>query len=384
MVGRTSGGAQVQIALLAKALALKGHDVVVIDPFSNGGDFVTPEGVRLLTVPGWNNGLPGLRMFTNRLPALYKLFRAQKADFYYVRTRAYVHLANYLAARKTGGKLIVAVASDIDVQSYGNQYRNEYKGSLSLFNYLGVNLPNDIATKFLQRNADIVLLQHAGQNSNLESARGRVMVFPNIIDKTNVPKASQPAQDYFVHVGSLSILKGADNLYRLVNMVKDNLPIVVVGQPNDSKSEGILQKLKEKRNVVLRGRLSHAETLEVIANAKALINTSNFEGFPNIFLEAWASGVPVISLNVNPGDVFNRYPLGVYCEGDFSKMKAAMEANGRDEIDKEQVTSYIDHYHDFSTAADRLLALLTAPAATPSNKKSRTVAGAGSFENQYL
>ncbi len=382
MVGRTSGGAQVQIALLAKALALKGHDVVVIDPFSNGEDFVTPEGVRLLTVPGWNNGLPGLRMFTNRLPALYKLFRAQKADFYYVRTRAYVHLANYLAARKTGGKLIVAVASDIDVQRYSQQYRNEYKGSLSLANYLGVNLPNDIATKFLQRNADIVLLQHAGQNSNLESARGKVAVFPNIIDKTKVPTASQPAKDYFVHVGSLSMLKGADNLHRLVNLVNDSLPIVVVGQANDSKSEIILQKLREKKNVILRGRLSHTETLEVIANAKALINTSNFEGFPNIFLEAWASGVPVISLNVNPGNVFNRYPLGVYCDGDFTKMKAAMETNTVDEMDKEQVRSYIDQYHDFSTAADRLLTLLTAPAAMPTDKKTRSVAG--SFENQLL
>jgi hypothetical protein len=28
-----------------------------------------------------------------------------------------------------------------------------------------------------------------------------------------------------------------------------------------------------------------------------------------IFLEAWATGVPVISLNVNPGEVFTRYEL---------------------------------------------------------------------------
>jgi len=56
-----------------------------------------------------------------------------------------------------------------------------------------------------------------------------------------------------------------------------------------------------------------------------VINTSNFEGFPNIFLEAWATGVPVISLNVDPGNVIKKRRLGICCEGSLERMKAAIE-----------------------------------------------------------
>ena len=356
--GKTTGGAQVQIALLAKALAMKGHEVVVIDPFSNQGSFVTPEGVRLLDVPGWNKGLPVLRMFTHRLPALYKMFLAQKADFYYVRTRAYVHLASYLAAKKIGGKFIQAIASDIDVFSYKNQYRYEYKGSFNLAKYLLVNLPNDVVLKYLLRKADYVLLQHAGQNINLGKAEGKVVLFPNIIDSANVPKAVRPAKNYVIYVGSLSMLKGADILDQLTDITSSANPVMIVGQPNDAKSTTIYAKLTQKKNVVATGRLSHTEALQLIAESKAVINTSNFEGFPNIFLEAWASGVPVISLNVNPGDVFNHYKLGICCHGDIRKMKAAIEGSEIDQVRQEELLSYIAQNHDFETAADRFLEAL--------------------------
>ena len=51
--GKTEGGAELQISLLARALALKGHEVVIIDPYSSES-FVSQEGIRLINVPDWN------------------------------------------------------------------------------------------------------------------------------------------------------------------------------------------------------------------------------------------------------------------------------------------------------------------------------------------
>ena len=135
-----------------------------------------------------------------------------------------------------------------------------------------------------------------------------------------------PSRDYFVHPGALNICKGSQNLNQLINSLDKNISIVIVGQPNDKKSKKIYKRFQKMENVVLTGRLKHKETIQLIANAKALINTSNFEGFPNIFLEAWAVGVPVISLNVNPGNVFNKYNLGIFCGGDLNKMKKSIES----------------------------------------------------------
>jgi glycosyltransferase involved in cell wall biosynthesis len=164
--------------------------------------------------------------------------------------------------------------------------------------------------------------------------------------------------DYFIHVGSLTVLKGSVNLLQLVRKIDKKNKIVIVGKPKDRRSEKIYKELGKFENVTLKGAVDHRQTIEIIANAKALISTSNFEGFPNIFLEAWATGVPVISLKVNPGNVIKKHRLGIYCEGDLEKMKTSIESNATDCIDGNNLTSYVYEYHDFHTAADRFLNLI--------------------------
>jgi hypothetical protein len=124
--GTTIGGGELQMALLAKSLAKEGHQVIIIDPFSNES-FTTQEGIEIQHVSAWNKGLPILRIFWYRIPALYRLFVKQKADYYYVRMRSYFNLPSYMAARKTKAKFLLALASDIDLLSLKNKYKYGYK-----------------------------------------------------------------------------------------------------------------------------------------------------------------------------------------------------------------------------------------------------------------
>ena len=49
-----------------------------------------------------------------------------------------------------------------------------------------------------------------------------------------------------------------------------------------------------------------------LANAYALINTSIIEGFSNTFLEAFASGTPVITVSsVDPDNIIAKNKLGI-------------------------------------------------------------------------
>jgi glycosyltransferase involved in cell wall biosynthesis len=352
--GQTPGGGELQIALLAKALALKGHEVVIIDPYSNES-FVTEEGVKLINLPDWNKGPKGIRLFLYRIPALKKILVEQNADYYYVRMRAYLHLIPYLASKKTKGKFIIAMAHDLDVSGFRKKFKYKYKTNFNLFKFFTLELPNDLVFNYLLKRSDYIILQHSGQMLKPNSVKGKVIIFPNIFDFRNLPAIENSSEDYFIHPGTLTILKGASNLYQLINILDKKNSIVVVGQTGDNKSKTIYNCLNKKENVVMKGRLNHGKTIQLIGNAKALINTSNFEGFPNIFLEAWATGIPVISLNVNPGNVLNKYNLGICCDGDLNKMKECIESGVTDNIDKKRLVDYVTEFHDFSTAGDRFL-----------------------------
>jgi glycosyltransferase involved in cell wall biosynthesis len=355
--GKTIGGGELQIAVLAKALAMAGHEVVVIDPFSNES-FITDEGVKLLPVPDFHKGLRGLRLFLYRIPALWKIFKEQKADYYYICMRFYLHLIPYFAAKKTGGKFILAIASDLDVLSAGKKFKYSYKPGLDLFDYLTVRVPGDLVFNYLLKKSDLILLQHSGQKLPSAFIKGKVAIFPNLINLNTLPIAGNNSKDYFIHVGSMTILKGADKLYELIKSIDRKHTFIIVGQPRDSQAKAIFENLAKIENVIVKGRLSHKETLQLIANAKALINTSYYEGFPNIFIEAWATGVPVISLRVNPGNVFNKYNLGVCCDGNLERMKVCIESDETIRLDKDRMVAYVKEFHDFNTASERFSSIL--------------------------
>lgn len=356
LIGQTQGGAELQISLLAKSLAMKGDEVVIIDPFAESS-FRTSDGIQVLNVPNWNKGIRGLRFFIYKIPSLFKLFKEQNADYYYVRMRYYLYLIPFLISKRTRAKFILSIACDLDVLSIYKKYKYEYKGNIGLFKFLTLSLPNDLVFKYLLNNADIVVFQHKEQQELAGKLSNKSFVFPNIIDLKNFPLFENRSGLYYIYVGSLTLLKGSDIFLNLVNKLP-NIPIVIVGQPRDQKSALIFEELKKYPNVVLKGWLNHQDTIQLIAKAKALINTSHYEGFPNIFLESWALGVPVISLNVNPDNILNKYQLGICCEGDLQKMQEYIESSFTDKFLKENLMSYVSTFHDFESSALRFTSLL--------------------------
>ncbi|MBS1921527.1 MAG: glycosyltransferase family 4 protein [Bacteroidetes bacterium] len=361
--GKTKGGAELQIALLAKALALNGHEVVIVDPYSKES-FVTAEGIKLVNIPDWNKGIRGLRFFTNRVSALRKKLEEQKADYYYVRIKSYLHLIAYRACRKVNGKFIIALASHFDTLGIWEKFKNDRKAKFPLWELLSNGIPNYFAYKYLFKKADFIVLQHSGQNVRHQGfkKKNKIFVFPNIIEYKCIPKGKENPANYFVFVGSLTVLKGSINLFKLLGILDESCHIVVVGQPGDKRSKRIVEALCGKTNISFTGRVDHLQALKFISESKALINTSNFEGFPNIFLEAWASGIPVISLNVNPDNIINKNNLGVYCDGDILMMKHCIQTWNTGKFSKENMISYIKKFHDFSTAGERFLENLNAEA----------------------
>ena len=145
------------------------------------------------------------------------------------------------------------------------------------------------------------------------------MIFPNLLDKTELPDKPGIASDSFIYVGSLDKRKGFAEFYDLVEKAPSH-QFTIIGRARDKTGLYYLEKLKSFKNVALLGRLNHKETLEQINISKALISTSPMEGFPNTFIESWACGKPVLSLYVDPGNVIVKENLGFYANGNINSL----------------------------------------------------------------
>jgi glycosyltransferase involved in cell wall biosynthesis len=68
--------------------------------------------------------------------------------------------------------------------------------------------------------------------------------------------------------------------------------------------------LQAQPNIEFLGKVAPQKAQQIIADAAMLLSTSDAEGFPNTFLEAWSSGTPVISLKIDPNRIIERQELG--------------------------------------------------------------------------
>jgi glycosyltransferase involved in cell wall biosynthesis len=341
--GATIGGSELQCALLAKALTRGGHEVVVLDSQITE-DFITEDGIKVFCIKGWNNGIRIIRIFTHRLPGLYSSMKNQKADIYYCRMRDFINILAFWAARKNNAKFILAMASDLDALGFRERlkyfYIPNFKGLWWFFS--GVLI--EIIHPWVLRNSDFVFVQHEGQRQILFKKHISSILFPNLIDLSKISVFSASEHKDFIYVGALDKRKGFAEFFEVVKKASLHT-FKVIGAPRDKTGRLFYDQLKSFPNVTLLGEMNHADTLYQIANSRGLISTSPMEGFPNIFIEAWACGIPVLSLFFDPGGVIQKEELGEVANGNFDLLVNLMNLNKNTYSFSLKAKAYVDQNH---------------------------------------
>ncbi len=284
------GGAERFQWLLARALTDAGWSVVVgvRDGIAPGQEQVI-DGVRFV---GMKNG--------NFILAWWKFLDDQKPDWWFWRAADPLWAVLLSVARLRGVRTIFSAAYDTDVLPRTALFRRKRWWPLYAWG-LG--------------RVDRIFVQHSGQFQNLStSLKAKAQVLPGLVAIPERVKARKERGDYMVWVASLRPHKRPDLLIELARRTPEIRYVVCGGKSTFGTSaefsEKILADLRSLPNIEHLGDVPHQQALEIIASATALVSTSDMEGFPNIFLEAWASGTPVVSLKIDPDDVIREKGLG--------------------------------------------------------------------------
>jgi glycosyltransferase involved in cell wall biosynthesis len=340
--GETAGGGELQLALLAKALANAGHEVVVID-FTISEDLITTDGIKIFNIKGWDNGIPIIRTFTHRLPRLYKSLKNQKADIYYCRMRDFRHILAFWAARKVKAKFVMGLASNLDVSNFYKRFKYQYLTSPKNLWNISTSLLIEIIQPLLLKKADMVIVQHEMQKRDLLKKNIPSRILPNLFDDSNALNSSFKSSTDFIHIGRLDKRKGFIVFFKLIQKTPF-YNYKIVGLPSNRATFSYYNKLKEFKNVKLLGRLNHSQVIEEIANSRALISTSPMEGFPNVFIEAWACGIPVLSLYFDPG-IIEQQELGKVAKGNLEILINEMGNTTKCEEFAKRAKQYVQNNH---------------------------------------
>ncbi len=303
LVGDTNGhigGVEHQTTLLACWLAARRHNVSLVTWDEGQPSDCVINGVRVLKLCHRNDGLPGIRFFHPRWTSLNAALRNAQADVYYQNCGEYVTGQVALWCRRNAKKFVYSVAAQADCDPR-------------------LPLMSTVRERFLYRMglrlADDIIVQTHVQQQMLQQGFGRSSrVIP-------MPSAGPGEREYVKHdltvrdkqrvlwVGRLCKEKRPDRFLELARKCQD-LQFDLIGPAAESAySEEVLTQARQLPNVTVHGRATHKQLADFYQRAACLCCTSDNEGFPNVFLEAWSYGLPLIS-TLDPDQIIVREGLG--------------------------------------------------------------------------
>ncbi len=244
------------------------------------------------------------------LKAWYRFLAAQRPDWLYWQGADHmwgplVEVAKFLKVRT-----IFSAGCDLDVEPRHAAHRRRRWWPLYAW---GLARTDRI---FVQHEGQLVRLHPRWQSK--AHILPKICILPGVTGDAIAGRPHCERENYVAWVAMLGQFKRPDILIEIarktpaIRYVVCGGPIVNFMAP-PGYGERIVNELRMVSNVEFLGQVAPEKSQQVIANAALLLSTSDVEGFPNTFVQAWASGTPVVSLKIDPDHLIERMGLGAVC-----------------------------------------------------------------------
>lgn len=347
---RPVAGAERQTGLLASTLADMGLRVVHV--VFSVERLRPPADERLAVVERPElTGPPRLRRRSKETWHLWRALQRADARVYVVRMGSAALGAAGLFCRLRRRKLVYATANDMDLT----------------MGYLVGSRARVLAYRVGVRLADAVVVQTEAQARLARDELGRTAGVVAIPSFGEDPLEATAEPEAFLWVGRLVSEKRPLEYVALAEAVPE-ARFRMIGWETHQTPPELAAELRERAaavpNLELLPSQPRGHTLELIGRSVAVVSVSDpeGEGMPNVFLEAWARGVPVLTLDFDPDGVVERHGLGVAAGGSREALAGGARTlwaarHERAEL-AERVRSYVGSTHAPRAVAARWLDLV--------------------------
>lgn len=333
-----TGGETVQHVLLARAWRDLGLDVSIIVHDQGQPRTTTIDGIRVVSSFRPSAGMPVLRFVHPRATSVMRAMRSIDADLYYQSPASAWTGITVWSAKRLGKMSVVRIASDLDCVRGKQAIR--YRRDRWLFDY-GV------------LNASLVSAQTDHQQDLLREHYGiRSEVLNIAVEPPS--EAVPPSKDIDVlWVGNMRAVKRPDLVIELARRLPQYRFVLIGGSVPLHRQyfDEIVSAAKEVPNVLVTGLVAYPEVGSWFARSRLHLNTSDIEGFPNTFAQAWVRELPVVSF-FDPGGVIERRKLGRKCNS-LDEMAATLDALLRNDAERAEIGKRARRYalSEFSARA---------------------------------
>lgn len=208
------------------------------------------------------------------------------------------------------------------------------------------------------RNTKFIVAQNEFQEAQLLSLFNRKsLIIPNIWGEIKNAITYRIEDTDILWVANIKSLKRPTWVFDLAKKMPNVTFTIIGGDMEHSLFEICNREADSLPNLHFLGAKSFRETNEYFKHCRLFLCTSEYEGFPNTFLQAWSNNVPIVS-TVNPNNVLNTHNTGIFCRT-IEELSFAIDKCLSDNTlyhkKVEAINSYFTYTHAATTGYNKLI-----------------------------
>lgn len=192
-------------------------------------------------------------------------------------------------------------------------------------------------------------------------------------------------KDYVLWVSRCMALKRPLLFLELARRIPNEKFIMIMPVNRESKvysderitalSRRIAEEAREIPNLTLIDFVPFDEIQSYYNHAKIFVNTSDFEGFPNSFIQACMGRTGILSLKVDPDGFITKNNLGLCCGDDFEAAVSFIQNLNSSMVYEygKNAFDYVSKNHDIRKTAPRYVRLFEKLLQRPDDGKSKMI-----------